>query len=928
MAAEPFQQDGGADGIVSMEAEHCDDKVDVGSNTWSQVTTATGFTAAEGFSGGQGMQIMPDTPTGGRTVKTGYAANSPRLDFQVNFVKTGTHYVWILGFGIDGNGDSAHAGLDGQEIATCDNMSGWQAAYNWSRSTMDGAPATFEINEVGVHTVNIYMREDGMVFDKVVLTTNTEYTPTDHGPAESPRGIPDYATSPAPADGATDIPREVSFAWSSGPSATAHDVYFGMVLADVAEASRTDPRDALISQAQDTSTYDLPTRLEFATTYYWRVDEVGAAGGAAVKGNVWSFTTEPLAYALTGITATASSSDAGVGPQNTVNSSGMNADDQHSTTNTAMWLSAADGPQPAWIQYEFDGIYKLHEMWVWNHNVLFAPLLGFGFKDVRIEYSVDGENWSVFSDSTEFAEAPGADGYSHNTTLDLTGVVAQYVRLTALSNWSGERAQFGLSEVRFFYLPVSPRQPQPAAGATDVAVDATLSWRAGREAASHTVYFGTDPQAVADGTAPAEIVAESTLDPGPLTLGTNYYWRVDEVNDAETPGLWQGDVWSFSTKQYEIIDDFESYDDNEAAGTCIFQTWIDGLADKKSNSVIGYMEAADGTFGERTIVHGGKQSMPFAYDNAGTPYFSQGERVWETQQDWTASGADVLTLYFRGNPIGFVESAGRITMSAGGADIFGTADEFRFACKTLTDNSSIVAKVESLGNSDVWAKAGLMIRDTLDPGARNAMAYVTPDGRVGWQFRLLPGGTSDSTRSEPGAITLPHWLRLTRTGNTIKAEHSSDGATWEPMTEAANPTEPTARDILMDSPIYIGLAVTSHNADAMTTAEFSNVSTTGAGAWEVQEIGASQPVNDPAPLYVTIQDAAGKSGTVVHDDPAATLLDSWQPWQIPLSEFTSAGVNMARVKKMFIGVGNAANPTPGGAGLLYIDDIGFGHPAP
>ncbi|MEN6426469.1 MAG: discoidin domain-containing protein [Phycisphaerales bacterium] len=929
MAAEPFQQDGGADGIVSIEAEHYDNKVETTTNTWSVVTTARGFTAAEGFSGGQAVQSMPDTATGGKTVKTGYAASSPHIDFQVNFVKTGTHYIWILGFGIDGNGDSAHAGLDGLEIATCDNLSGWNGAYNWSNSTMDSAPSTFEVDKIGVHTVNIYMREDGMVFDKIVLTTNAEYTPTDHGPAESPRGIPDYATGPVPVDGATDIPREVSLAWSPGPSAAAHDVYFGTILADVAEAGRSDPRNALVSQAQDANTYEPAARLEFETTYYWRIDEVDATGASAVEGNVWSFATEPFAYRLTGITATASSSDAGAIPENTINDSGMNADDGHSTNATDMWLSNEAGSQPTWIQYEFDGVYKLHEMWAWNHNVLFSDLLGFGVKDVRVEYSIDGENWSVLGDSMEFAAGLGAENYAHNTTVDFAGVVAQYVRLTALSNWGSTKPKFGLSEVRFFYLPVSPREPQPAADAKDVEVDAILSWRAGREAASHVVHFGTDQQAIADDTAQAETVGDSRLDPGPLTLGTTYYWKVAEVNEAETPAVWESDVWSFTTKEYEIIDDFESYTD--VLGSCLYEFWIDGVTDKKSNSMIGYMDAIDGTFGERTIVHGGKQSMPFEYNNVDTPYFSQGEREWETQQDWTANGADTLILYFRGNPVRFLEpAAGSITMSGGGADIWDVADQFRFAFKTLSGNGSIVAKIESLENTDVWAKAGLMIRESLDPGAQNAMAYVTPDGRAGWQFRLIEAGTSDSTRSDAGAITLPHWLRLTRTGATIKAEHSSNGTTWEPMVEAASPTEPTARDISMDSTVYVGLAVTSHVADVMATAEFSNVSTTGSvtGAWQVQEIGATQHVNDAAPLYVTIQDAAGKSKTVLHDDPAATLLESWQPWQIPLSQFTSAGVNMAKVKKMYLGVGDPVNATPGGAGLLYIDDIGFGHPTP
>ena len=94
-------------------------------------------------------------------------------------------------------------------------------------TTMEGPAGTFEVDTVGIHTLNVYMREDGLVFDKILLTTNSTFAPTGHGPAESSRGIPAYATGPVPSDTATDIPREVVFSWTPGPSATAHDVYFG-----------------------------------------------------------------------------------------------------------------------------------------------------------------------------------------------------------------------------------------------------------------------------------------------------------------------------------------------------------------------------------------------------------------------------------------------------------------------------------------------------------------------------------------------------------------------------------------------------------------------------------------------------------------------------------------------------------------------------
>jgi len=136
-----------------------------------------------------------------------------------------------------------------------------------------------------------------------------------------------------------------------------------------------------------------------------------------------------------------------------------------------------------------------------------------------------------------------------------------------------------------------------------------------------------------------------------------------------------------------------------------------------------------------------------------------------------------------------------------------------------------------------------------------------------------------------------------------------------------------------DSPIpeavqSIGLAVTSHNAALTTLAEFSEVSTTGAvtGPWQALAIGAAMPSNDPAPLYLRVEDKAGKSKMVVNANAAATIVTGWTEWRVPLSDLSAAGVNLSAVKKLAIGVGDKADPKAAGAGMLYLDDIGFGHP--
>ena len=393
--AQPFQQDGGSDGIVSMEAEHYDDNVAKGAVKWVEVGPTGGFT------GVKGMQC-----NGAGVIKTGYAASSPSLGYRINFVTTGTHYVWVWAYGATGNDDSCHVGLDGKETLTAEWMSGWNAEYDWSNNR-SGGRATLEITTPGTHTVNIWVREDALIIDKIVLTTNPDFTPTGDGPAESPRGVPASALVPSPAGGATDVSREVVLSWKPGPFAVTHDVYFGAVQLDVTNASRANPLGVLVSQGQDANTYDPPGRLELGKTYYWRIDEVNAPPDSTIhRGGVWSFTVEPFMYLMANITATASTSKAGTTPQNTVNGSGLNASEQHSTVDTTMWLSVRDAPAPTWIQYEFDGVYKLHEMHVWNYNNAVESIAGLGFKDVAVEYSTNGTDWILLGDK-QFTQAPG-----------------------------------------------------------------------------------------------------------------------------------------------------------------------------------------------------------------------------------------------------------------------------------------------------------------------------------------------------------------------------------------------------------------------------------------------------------------------------------------------------------------------------------------
>jgi hypothetical protein len=725
---------------------------------------------------------------------------------------------------------------------------------------------------------------------------------------------PDLASNPIPEDEAADVSRDLILSWTPGETAQTHDVYLGTVFDDVNDADRNNPLDVLLIQNHDANTYE-PGRLELGRMHYWRIDEVEAGDATIHTGDIWSFTVEPFAYPIENITVTASSSVEEKEPENTVNGSGLDESGllHNNIGNGNMWLSAPDGNQPTWIEFEFDKAYKLHEMWVWNSNESLEPVIGIGFKDVTIEYSTDGTDYTILGTTHEFARASGANDYAHNTTIDFGNVPAKYVRLTANSNWGGLLNQYGLSEVRFLHKPVHANEPSPDIGATDIALDVIVGWRAGREAAEHNVYFSEDEQAVIDGTVDVTTVNDTSYGPLDLDLSKTYYWRIDEVNNTETPSTWQGDVWDFTTQEYFVVDDFEDYNDYEPDR--IFDTWVDGWNITTNGSTIGYPDpvfADDEHFVETSIVNSGSQSMPYLFDNSVGN--SEATLPLNSHRNWAEKGIGSLTLWFRGNPAGFVEDpAGTYTMSGAGTDITGTSDEFRYAYKSLSGPGTITAKVESVENTNEWAKAGVMIRQSLEPESAHAMAFVTPEQGVVFEYR--PGAVQDNVGAagQQTGITAPHWVRLERdAAGNFTAYHSADGVSWEALD--------TPQPISMSSSVYIGLALTSHNANETCTAVFSGVETTGTVSpqtWTQQAIGVDMPTSDAVRMYVVLNSSA----VVYNDNPDASQIDEWIEWNIDLQEFADQGVDLTDVDTLGIGFGDRSNPQLGGSGTVYFDDI-------
>ena len=187
--------------------------------------------------------------------------------------------------------------------------------------------------------------------------------------------------------------------------------------------------------------------------------------------------------------------------------------------------------------------------------------------------------------------------------------------------------------------------PDPANGAVDVSQTPTLTWTPGVFGASHEVYFGTEassPESKGSGNLSSE-----SYDPGQLEWNTTYYWRIDEANNTNADSPWTGPLWSFTTANFLVVDDFESYNDldpDDPESNRIFNAWIDGYDDPTNGSLVGYDTPP---FAEQTIVHGGNQSLPLYYDNS--VGYSEATLTLTYPRDWTENGVTTLTIWFRGD---------------------------------------------------------------------------------------------------------------------------------------------------------------------------------------------------------------------------------------------------------------------------------------
>ncbi len=651
---------------------------------------------------------------------------------------------------------------------------------------------------------------------------------------------------PSPYDGALWRPISLTASWTPGQGAVSHMVY-----ADTDEAlvAAGDPNVLLITLAAPM--VDATGLLAPGTTYYWRVDEVDAAG-TVYPGDVWTFTTydpEGGAFAEYWANMTLSGDPDVVTIVPEINfdwgggaTPGVNSPDENIPVDrfSCRWTAALNVP--------VTGLYRLYEA------------------------SDDGAR--MWLNGVQIASGWVDRGTTEDTSDDLELVAGQrYILVmemyengggaTAFLRWSGPGIPKEIIPQGALQLVTWATAPMPANGAEGLGDTPLMSWVAGQKAVDHDVFLSSNQAKVAAGDASVLVarVAETSYVPAALNWNTTYYWRVDEV--AEDGSITPGDVWSFKVADYIPVID---------------------------------------------------EAVTISYDNTEDPFITELVQEYAGPQDWTKNGVTSLQLQAKGGTPKVSLSNGTLTMLAAGADIWGTADQFRYVYQTLTGDGSVVAQVVSVGTgSSGWAKAGVMIRQSVDANSPYAIMSLTGgDGNgAAFQWRTTAGGSAAAGPNPAAAVAAPYWVKLERTANVITGSISVDANEWTPL---GDPVTFDAND-LTDS-VLIGLAATSHASGELRTFVFDGISGTGTitGDYAVADVGVKQGGNDAAPVYVKLVDSAGKSAKVSYPgNPYLTLATDWVDWKILLSEFS--GVDAKAITQVIIGVGDGQ---PDGTGAIQV----------
>jgi hypothetical protein len=710
------------------------------------------------------------------------------------------------------------------------------------------------------------------------------------------------ASAPNPPDGMKWVDPNTVLTWEPGADATMAMVYFSK--------NRDDVAVGMVGEMAMTNEYD-PGLLDSQTTYYWRVDSMTAE--KMTEGDVWSFTTR--GPDVGGLLASYFNNENLQGNPVLTRVEGPLAFEWQNDS-PEIDVVATDSFSARWeglLEIPITDTYMIMARkddgaacWIDGEVVFYDMLASWGLSEVKGFVELEAGKHEIV---VEYFDV----GYNAQIELlwSTDGIPLQTIPIQALS------------------APPKASSPRPADGAVDVAVeDLTLSWSEGSKAARHHVYFGQDSDAVAAGDPSVDMgqVDQTTFVPQ-AERGKMYYWRIDEVNDLDPESPWTGDIWSFTTAPFVVLDDFESY----SAEYIVYSKWQDswGMQDLVNNEWVelaegngsgGEIDTVYAPYVETGDVHGASgQSLPLAYNHNAAVDYSEVTRWFDPPKDFTADDGATLGVWFKGRqlPTSNVTYAdGKFTLEVAGSDIAGTHDEFIFAYQSA-ESADLIARIDEQEATNDWAKAGVMVRSGLDDDSAYMFCFVTPQNGVVVEMRGSDGGNQSGAVTQILDVNAPHWVRIQRTGTgTIICSHSEDGNEWQEMYRTM---------LFFDTPPYIGLAMTSHTSSEVNTTVFSNVTMDGTPLTladvDYKEIGV--PFNTPAPLYITVKDEAGNQVRVdyVPEDPSVlpTNIQEWTEWLIPLSELSA--LDPTRITRLTLGVGPEADADPEGAGRMLYDDI-------
>jgi len=448
------------------------------------------------------------------------------------------------------------------------------------------------------------------------------------GPVWSFRVPSRIAYDPSPPDGAKFVDPNVIFSWAPGFGSKLHTIFFGDNFDDV--------NNAVVGVPQAETAYS-PGTLELEKTYYWRVDEF--SGAATEKGEVWSFTVTKAGGGLKAeyFNNTSLSGEpvlTRLEPEINFNwgsadEPGRNSPDASINVDnfSARWSGEleVDLTDTYIFQITGDNGFRL-----WLDG---KPIIDFwnnGATNDRLSEPIELVSGDTHSIRMEYFEGVGT-------------AVAQLF-------WESSRREQQIIPSGALQPPLRAGSPSPSGGAVDVKQIQVLSWSPGDNTASHQVYFGTNEEAVKNANTDSpeykgtRNLGSESYDAGQLEWGTTYYWRVDEVKEDST--IQKGNIWSFTTANFIIVDDFESYNDldpSDPESNRIFNAWIDGYGIPTNGSLVGYDNPP---FAEQTIVHSGNQSMPLFYDNS--VGYSEATLTLIYPRNWTENGVNTLSIWFRG----------------------------------------------------------------------------------------------------------------------------------------------------------------------------------------------------------------------------------------------------------------------------------------